>query len=109
MTTIFLRRYDNYSSRVDSRQSFATSVFHDPPMERIYYVYILASRRNGTLYIGVTNNLENRVRLHKQGIGSKFTQGNTVSQDSSTSSNLTTSALPLRARRASRNTSARGK
>jgi len=42
-------------------------------MERIYYVYILASRRNGTLYIGVTNNLENRVRLHKQGIGSKFT------------------------------------
>ena len=29
-----------------------------------YFVYILASKRNGTLYIGVTNNLEN-VYEHK--------------------------------------------
>jgi len=33
--------------------------------ERNYYVYILASRRNGTLYIGVTNNLLNRGFQHK--------------------------------------------
>ena len=27
-------------------------------MDKNYFVYILASKRNGTLYIGVTNNLE---------------------------------------------------
>jgi putative endonuclease len=30
-----------------------------------YYIYILASKRNGTLYIGVTNNLFNRSFQHK--------------------------------------------
>ena len=34
-------------------------------VERNYYVYILASKRNGTLYIGVTNNLLNRSFQHK--------------------------------------------
>ena len=29
--------------------------------EKTYYVYLLASRRNGTLYVGVTNNLSRRV------------------------------------------------
>ena len=39
-----------------------------------YYVYILASRRNGTLYVGVTNNLAKRVCDHKQGLESDFTR-----------------------------------
>lgn len=39
-----------------------------------YYVYILASKRNGTLYIGVTNNLLNRVDQHKSNLIDGFTQ-----------------------------------
>ena len=39
-----------------------------------YYVYILASKRNGTLYIGVTNNLLKRVAQHKSGATDGFTK-----------------------------------
>jgi putative endonuclease len=39
-----------------------------------YRVYILASRKHGTLYIGVTNNLARRVHEHRQGRGSSFVQ-----------------------------------
>ena len=38
-----------------------------------YYVYILASKRNGTLYIGVTSNLSERVMQHKEKRYSSFT------------------------------------
>jgi putative endonuclease len=34
-------------------------------MEKTYYVYLLASERNGTLYAGMTNNLARRVYEHK--------------------------------------------
>ena len=37
-------------------------------------VYILASKRNGTLYIGVTSALWNRVSAHKDGSVPGFTQ-----------------------------------
>jgi putative endonuclease len=37
-----------------------------------YFVYILASGRHGTLYIGVTNNLRIRLDQHRSGRGSEF-------------------------------------
>ena len=39
-----------------------------------YYVYILASTRHGTLYIGVTNNLPTRLEQHRTGRGSEFVE-----------------------------------
>jgi putative endonuclease len=39
-----------------------------------YYVYILASQRNGTLYIGFTNNLIKRIYEHKHSIINGFTK-----------------------------------
>lgn len=36
-------------------------------------VYILASRRNGTLYIGVTSNLIQRIWQHREGTVPGFT------------------------------------
>ena len=38
-----------------------------------FYTYILTNRPNGTLYVGVTNNLAARIYAHKCKRGSKFT------------------------------------
>ena len=43
-------------------------------LTRSYFVYLLASRRNGTLYVGVTNDLMRRVCQHKQGLVEGFTK-----------------------------------
>ena len=42
--------------------------------DRIPCVYILASQRNGTLYIGVTSNLVRRVWEHKNDLADGFTK-----------------------------------
>ena len=39
-----------------------------------YAVYIMASRRNGTLYVGVTNDIARRTREHRNGVGTDFTR-----------------------------------
>ena len=39
-----------------------------------YYVYMMASKKNGTLYIGVTNNLKQRVWQHKNDVHDGFTK-----------------------------------
>lgn len=43
-------------------------------MSKSYYVYILASSKNGTLYAGVTSNLEKRVYEHRNNLVKGFTQ-----------------------------------
>jgi putative endonuclease len=37
------------------------------------YVYMTASQKRGTIYIGVTNDIGRRVFEHKSGVGSRFT------------------------------------
>jgi putative endonuclease len=43
-------------------------------MNKQYYVYILANKRNGTLYIGVTSNLVKRIWEHKNKLVDGFTK-----------------------------------
>jgi putative endonuclease len=43
-------------------------------MEKQFVVYILASRRNGTLYVGVTSDLAKRIWEHRQGFVDGFTK-----------------------------------
>ena len=43
-------------------------------MERQYFVYILASARYGTLYVGVTNNLIRRVWQHREDVVDGFSK-----------------------------------
>jgi putative endonuclease len=42
-------------------------------VERTYYVYLLASGRNGTLYAGVTNDLVRRIGEHRDHLVEGFT------------------------------------
>ena len=51
---------------------FSRAITDDRPMEHRYFVYILASKSR-TLYIGITNNLEIRIREHRNGTYGGFT------------------------------------
>src|SRR4051794_33805639 len=42
--------------------------------EHIYFVYMLASRPQGTLYTGVTNDVLKRTRQHREGLAPGFTK-----------------------------------
>ena len=42
--------------------------------DHVYWVYILASKRNGTLYTGVTSDLTRRIQAHREGLIPGFTK-----------------------------------
>jgi len=43
-------------------------------VDKAGFVYVMANKRNGTLYLGVTSDLPKRVHEHREGIISGFTQ-----------------------------------
>ena len=43
-------------------------------MSKQFYVYIIASKRNGTLYVGVTSDIVERMWEHKEGLVEGFTK-----------------------------------
>ena len=67
-------RANLYGEARDPKNSQDPLISLDMYINAFAYVYILASCRNGTLYVGITSNLHRRVWDHKQGIASKFTQ-----------------------------------
>ena len=46
----------------------------EPKPMKPFYVYILASQKNGTLYTGHTDDISARIYAHKEGRGSSFTR-----------------------------------
>jgi putative endonuclease len=60
--SLFLQNYPAYPRTGSSRMGTG------------FFVYVLASKRNGTLYIGVTNNLARRVAEHKAKLVPGFTR-----------------------------------
>jgi putative endonuclease len=49
------------------------SVREHGALSLVFYVYLLASRKHGTLYLGVTRDLVRRVYEHKQKVVPSFT------------------------------------
>ena len=41
---------------------------------KTYYIYIMASKKNGTLYLGMTNDLRRRIHQHKNDMHDGFTR-----------------------------------
>jgi putative endonuclease len=41
----------------------------------MWYVYIVLCAGNNTLYTGITNNLERRIKQHNENKGAKYTRG----------------------------------
>ena len=72
MVTSCPRRRASTQGEAEPRQSILT--MFDPRVRKQPCVYMLASKRDGVLYIGVTSNLAQRVGLHKQDLIEGFTK-----------------------------------
>ena len=59
--------------REPAKRSRDTSAIILNMQEKEPCVYILTNKRNGTLYVGVTSNIRNRVYEHKSGVVKGFT------------------------------------
>jgi putative endonuclease len=59
---------------IDCRHRLIDQRCHDAAMDKSSYVYILASKPYGTLYIGVTSNLVKRAWEHREGVAKGFTK-----------------------------------
>ncbi|MEI7653450.1 MAG: GIY-YIG nuclease family protein [bacterium] len=42
----------------------------------MFYTYVLMSKKNGTLYVGSTNDVKRRFEEHNKGIGGEYTRKN---------------------------------
>ena len=49
-------------------------IYENENMSKQFYVYILTNKRNGTLYIGVTSNLVQRIWQHRESLADGFTK-----------------------------------
>jgi putative endonuclease len=81
MATFYHTPHENPSGLADAVSTLLSITGLDPATQTFFddrmpqgHVYILASKRNGTLYIGVTNDLAARVHAHREGRGSAFTK-----------------------------------
>jgi len=84
-TTLSSRGAGNYIFRIGTpippQLSWPATAGHPGDacaVSKTYYVYILATKRNGTLYIGVTNDLIRRVGEHREGLVEGFTKKHAV-------------------------------
>src|ERR1700709_514057 len=71
MRSIAKGRGPRRSNELDSAEQFCYS---HRMREHLYYVYILASRRNGTLYVDVSNDVLRRTWEHKNDLVEGFTK-----------------------------------
>jgi putative endonuclease len=74
-----------------------------------YWVYILASRPRGTLYVGMTNDLVRRVYQHREGVADGFTKQYGTLSHSRISSSTPQRLQPFNVRRTSSTGRANGR